>query len=632
MRNEHDAGEETVTRAHPTLEEGHLADHLAVLRRRWRTVLVTFVAFTTVATVANVRLPKLYRATTRIMIGGTWGGGLLSDRLSPMEGYLLERRSFETQLEVIRSEPVALLAAERLGRIGADATEEERSRAAQGVKGSVSVGHLADTRIVLISGHAGTPEAARELADAVAGAYIDYARDRGSEARTASIAWLTGEIEDLRGRLRSSEERLLDYLAEHEVGPAGDAGAEAAPEPRSSARREELAAAEAALSELLGRYRERHPKVVEARARVRALSGRIAAENERHAESQRTLIQYRLLKRDAALDHQMYEVLLKKLKETDLSQGVGESDIRVLESAKRPFAPIAPRLARNVGVAAVLALCLAIALAYGVEYFDRGVASPEDVRRALALPTLGIVSSFANETDSLAAGRVGSLEAERFRTLRSNVRFSHVDKPRRVVLVTSTGPAEGKSTILANLGVSLAQSGRRTLLLDTDLRRPTLHKLFGFAKGRGLADILAGDVALEETIRGSHVEGLDVMPCGTVPVNPAELIESVRLQELLASLRERYDYVLLDSPPAGGLVDASLLSSLADGVLFVVEPRRYDWRLLRATLGQLERAGARVYGAVLNKAVRDDGAPLYGYYHYGRDEGDEADASAAGAA
>jgi capsular exopolysaccharide synthesis family protein len=178
--------------------------------------------------------------------------------------------------------------------------------------------------------------------------------------------------------------------------------------------------------------------------------------------------------------------------------------------------------------------------------------------------------------------------------------------------------------------VSLAQSGRRTVVIDTDLRRPTLHRIFTLAKSRGLADYLAGDSNLDDALRPTHVEGLDVLPCGTLPVNPAELIESVRLGELVRSLRERYEYVLLDSPPAGGLVDASLLAGLVDGVLLVVEPRRFDWRVLRSTVRQLERSGARLYGVVLNKSAIDDHTAAYRYYGYGREAADDAPTGSAG--
>jgi capsular exopolysaccharide synthesis family protein len=214
-----------------------------------------------------------------------------------------------------------------------------------------------------------------------------------------------------------------------------------------------------------------------------------------------------------------------------------------------------------------------------------------------------------------------------FRTLRTNLRFSHVDAPRRVVLVTSAGPAEGKSTVLANLGRSLAASGRRTLLVDTDLRKPSLHRVFGLNRTPGLIDVLAGDATVSEALRKTGCEGLELLTCGPRPANPAELIESRRLQELVAEFRESFDYVLLDSPPSGGLIDASLLSVLADGVIFVVEPRRFDSRLLRSALRQLERGGARIYGAVINKADRDDNASIYGYYDYG----EPAEVLAAGA-
>jgi len=272
----------------------------------------------------------------------------------------------------------------------------------------------------------------------------------------------------------------------------------------------------------------------------------------------------------------------------------------------------------------VLGLCAAISAAYLVDTLDRSVGSAEEVARVLGLSTLGTISRFdaRPRTSSLVAEAPGGLEGEMFRALRTNLRFSHVDLQRRAVLVTSTGPEEGKSTVLGNLAVSLAQSGRRTVVIDTDLRRPTLHRMFTLAKTRGLADYLAGDSNLDEALRPTHVEGLDVLPCGTLPANPAELIESARLGELVRLLRERYEYVLLDSPPAGGLVDASLLAGLVDGVLLVVEPRRFDWRVLRSTVRQLERSGARLYGVVLNKSALDDRTSAYRYYSYGREAAD----------
>jgi capsular exopolysaccharide synthesis family protein len=608
-----------------------------VIRKRWRTVLATFVGFVAVAAIVSLRLPPVYQATARIVIGSGPAKGLLSEGVTPVEGYFLERRSFETQLEIVQSEPVARLAAEILGWADENTSDERKEQLASQIKTAISVQHLRDTRIVLLRAVAPSPVRAQEIANAVAAAYMDYARAEGDEARTRSMSWLTSEIDSLRDQLRNSEERLVDYLATEQIDLVGAASTA----PRDSTAsddvlRANLAAAELELSELLGRYRGRHPKVLETRAQVDSLRRRLADAQASRAEDHRKLIQYRLLKRDADLDREMYEVLLKKLKEADVREGISDVNIRILERAKQPSVPIEPRTPRNLAIAALLGLCLAIVLAYGVEYFDRSVETADEVMRVLGLPTLGVVSSFGRRAAvaDLAAEASTSKEGEMFRTLRTNLRFSHVDMPRRVVLVTSTGPEEGKSTIVANLGVSLAQSGRRTLLIDTDLRRPALHRLLDLPKTRGLADVLAGDAALPDAIRQTRVDGLDALVCGTLPANPAELIESARLQEMIAGLRSSYDYVLLDSPPAGGLIDASLLSSVADGVLFVVEPRRFDWRVLRAALRQLDRAGARVYGVVINKAPEEGGNRLYGYYGERlRSVGDgDADISVAGAA
>lgn len=626
-----------MTQTQLQLEENHLADYFGVIRKRWRTVLAAFVGFVAVAAIVSLRLPPVYQATARIVIGSGVTKGLLSEGITPVEGYFLERRSFETQLEIIQSEPVAKLAAAILGWADENTSDERKEQLASQIKAAISVQHLRDTRIVLLRAAAPSPVRAQEIANAVAVAYMDYARAEGDEARSRSMSWLTSEIDSLRDQLRNSEERLVDYLATEEIDLVGAASTA----PRDSTAsddvlRANLAAAELELSELLGRYRGRHPKVLETRARVDSLHRRLVDAQASRAQDHRKLIQYRLLKRDADLDREMYEVLLKKLKEADVREGISDVNIRILERAKQPSVPIEPRTSRNLAIAALLGLCLAIVLAFGVEYFDRSVGTADEVTRVLGLPTLGVVSSFGRRAAlaELAAEAPASKEGEMFRTLRTNLRFSHVDMPRRVVLVTSTGPEEGKSTIVANLGVSLAQSGRRTLLIDTDLRRPALHRLLDLPKTQGLADVLAGDAVLPDAIRQTRVDGLDALVCGTLPANPAELIESARLQEMITELRSTYDYVLLDSPPAGGLIDASLLSSIADGVLFVVEPRRFDWRVLRGAQRQLDRAGARVYGVVINKAPEEAGNRLYGYYGERlRRVGDgDADISVAGAA
>ncbi len=604
------------------LEENHLLDHVQFLRKQWLLIAAVFVGFVAVASVAAYRMPEVYEAGARLLVGDGSPNNLISERSIALDGYFLEMRSFETQLEVMRSEPVAERAATLLGWIDAATPSERREALVRSVKRAVRVDRVRDTRVVLLRAQDNDPARARDLANAMAEAYVAFTRERQVEAQRQSITWLTTETGKLREELRASEVRLVEYLTREQIDPSADVDAI---QPASNAAVEALQAqittVEIELSQLRQRYRERHPRVIDGQTRLASLRRRAGSEQELRAQEHRKLIQYRILKRDADLDHEMYEVLLKKLKEADLSSSVAEPNIRLLETAKLPRSPIAPNPLRTVGVAAVLGLCLALGLAYAVESFDRTLRSSEDVSRALGIPTLAVVHSFESGERKrlLVAEASGSLEGETFRTLRTNVRFSHVDKPKRVVLVTSTGSEEGKSTVLANLAVSLAQSGRRTLVVDTDLRRPSLHRLLGLPNARGLADLLAGDATLEESIQSSHIADLDLLASGTLPPNPAELIESVRLQEQIAELRSRYDYVLLDSPPAGGLIDASLLCSLADGVVFVVERGRFELKVLRGALGQLDRAGAKIYGVVLNKAPRDAGVGFYDYTRYRSD-------------
>jgi len=593
-------------------EENPLLEHLELLRRRWRLVAATFLGFVVVAAAATTRMDPVYQATSRIVVGAGAPRSPIGDRTSSLESYLLEVRSFETQLEVVASEPVAMRAAEILGRIDPESSPARRRAAADAIQGAIDVDRVRDTRIVRVRARDPWPEGARDVANALAEAYIEYAGQQRDAARQRSIAWLTAETANMREELRASEERLVDYVSQAGIDAGVVAEPGAAPDAAEERLKGQIAAAELELAGLRRRYLERHPRVVETKSRLAALRQKLASSRSRQAQDDRKLIHYRILKRDAELDHELYQVLLKKLKEADISADLSEPDVRILEPARLPERPLAPRTARTLGVAAVLGLCVALILAYAVALFDRRVRTPSDVQRAFGLPTLGVVQAF-RKGEGLAAADARSAEGEAFRALRTNVRFSHVDRPRRTVLVTSTGPEEGKSTVLSNLAVSLAQSGRRTLVVDTDLRRPALHELFDRPNARGLVDLLAGDATLEETLQATDWEGLDLLACGTLPPNPAELIESTRLQERISELRSRYDYVLLDSPPAGALVDASLLAGLSDGVLFVVEPGRFDARDVRGAFVQLERAGARLYGVVLNKAPRDERANLYGY-------------------
>lgn len=205
--------------------------------------------------------------------------------------------------------------------------------------------------------------------------------------------------------------------------------------------------------------------------------------------------------------------------------------------------------------------------------------------------------------------------AEAYRSLRTNLEFSSLDKPLRTMIVTSAAPEEGKSTVLANLAVVMAQAGRQVILVDCDLRRPVLHELFGVSNHTGLTTALLDEAAAELPLRETSVPGLRLLPSGPLPPNPAELLDSRRMAELIQTLREQADIVLFDAPPVIAVADAAILASKVDGVLLVINAGVTKREHAQRAKAALERVNARLVGTVLNNVELD--MSLYGYYSRG---------------
>lgn len=223
----------------------------------------------------------------------------------------------------------------------------------------------------------------------------------------------------------------------------------------------------------------------------------------------------------------------------------------------------------------------------------------------------------ASDLGPIAWEEPKSIAAEAYRILRTNLQFTNPDRPLKNVLITSPELGDGKSTITANLGVSLAQSGRRTIIVNTDLRRPSVHKLFGVADGVGLTSVLVGQATIEEALRDTGVPGLRLLTAGPMPPNPAELLESQRMRAVIAELEQHADIVLYDAPPVLVVTDAGLVAPHVDGCILVVSIGTTQRELAKAATDQLQQVGARVLGAVVNRMRQ--GAGYYYYYYYTQD-------------
>jgi capsular exopolysaccharide synthesis family protein len=330
---------------------------------------------------------------------------------------------------------------------------------------------------------------------------------------------------------------------------------------------------------------------------------------------------------------QLYDMTVRRLQDADIIKDLGGFDAQVV--GPPTSRQVAPKSVIVFPVALVLGLLSGFGLAYAAEASDKTFRSAEEIRKRLGLAVVGHIPRIAPKKEALeviAAGgsaldpilcahhRPKSREAESYRGVRTSLYFSTRAGGHKVIQVTSPRAGDGKSTLAANVAISVAQSGKRTLLVDADLRKPRVHKLFGVPAGRGLSSVIRGECPAADAIQASEVPGLSILPCGPIPPNPAELLTSPRFQELVQELRGQYDFLLIDTPPLLAVTDPAVVTSRVDGVLLTLRLTRNGRPDAERAKGILDTLGAPVLGAVVNGlAARGRGYAGYGYgdYYYG---------------
>jgi capsular exopolysaccharide synthesis family protein len=296
--------------------------------------------------------------------------------------------------------------------------------------------------------------------------------------------------------------------------------------------------------------------------------------------------------------------------------------LSVVEPAQLPQVPIQPRTRQDVLLAAIVGLMIAGGVAFLIEYLDDTIKTPDDLAAGLGLVALGSIARLEGESypeKLITRQPEHSSAGEAYRMLRSNVQFVANGTPLQTLLVTSPGPVEGKSITLANIGVVFAQNGLRTLLVDSDLRRPMLHRIFQLPNRTGLSNVLLAPVTQvnQAVIQSTGVANLQVITSGPIPPNPSELVGSARMSQVVAELRDLADVVIFDSPPVLSATDAALLANRLDGTLLVAESGRTRREAALRAVEQLQRAGANLIGGVLNRLQKKTGGYYYHYYdHY----------------
>lgn len=703
-------------------------------RRRW-VVLGTLAAVLVGVGIYTARQPKVYSASTNVIIDVTAPRVLDNQVPEVMDNnsssYWYNREYYETQHRVITSRSVSNRVAEKLGLqsdlafLGLTSVADPQKRAdamkaidAVGLlQSKIRVAPVKDSRLVQIIVEDGDPARAALLANEVADAYM--AENLALKLRVTESAsiWLEDRLVDLEQRAKSSELAVYDFKKEKDMlttsiedrasmvsarlniynGALSQlrtriAERKARAESMERLRREAtggasdlswvegLSMAHSTLIdtlklhyvaqrsecvELAERYLPDHPRLAACSEKQRAkhadltreLANLVRAAETDLAQAQgeernllalfegtkaeafevnKKQIEFDRLKRESDNDRRLYDLVLKRLKDIELSGLLRTSNVRVLDAARPNLVPIRPMLSRALTLAALVGLLVGLGLALLLDLMDNSIFNQTDVEQRIGVPFLGMVPVIPEHKEMVRRDlyiheHPKSSVAECCRAIRTNLLFMSPEKSFRTLLVTSTSPQEGKSTSVINFGVAMAQSGNRVLLLDTDMRRPRLHKVFQVPNDVGISSLVVGQGKLEDAVKTTEIPGLYVMPCGPIPPNPAELLHTKAFAELLANASRQFDRVILDSPPIHPVADAVVLSTQVDGVVLVFKAGLTSRTLAKRAVRALRDVKARLYGAILNSIDLDD--PKYGgyyteYRHYGYYYGERQDSAA----
>jgi capsular exopolysaccharide synthesis family protein len=331
-------------------------------------------------------------------------------------------------------------------------------------------------------------------------------------------------------------------------------------------------------------------------------------------------------------DPEMAKAIANKLAavfQEEVVEIMNVDNVKILDQAVTPTNPVKPNKKMNIAIAGVLGMMLSIGLVFLLEFLDRTIKSPEDIKRYLNLNIIGAIP----DTEHSEERRVVTFEdpkspvSEAYRTLRTNLKFASLDKEIKTIVVTSTIAGEGKSITTSNLATALAQAGSKVLLIDTDFRKPTIHKLLKKPNSDGLADVLINNSDYKKSLKKGREKNIDILFSGLIPPNPSELLGSDMMKNFIKKVREEYDYVIFDTPPVALVTDAAVLANEVDGTILVTSVGMVEYEVAKRAVELLENVNANIIGSVLNKIpIGKSGYSYYKYYsayygEYGKTKG-----------
>src|SRR6266567_1321825 len=612
--------------------EAHLHDYLRIIIRRRRTFLVAFCTVFFGVAAYTFSMKPIYEASSTLHVRDERGAN--GDLLGELRGS--RQNPVDAEIEILKSRTNAEQVVNTLTQVYLEQSVAFKTREASkslefieeqmnSVRGDLDT---AEKNLQAYKTSAGVVKLDNEAEDLVK-KISDTEKDR------TSLALQRKQVEFTLAALRDAYKQGIIYT------PAG-----LRDDPGVAPLAGKLAELEVQKRALLTETTEAHPQVRALQVQIDEIQRKLVAiyeTSQKNLAKQESLVGQTLARyegmlkqlpaaeRDLArlmrytkVNADIYTFLLQKHEEARIAKASTISNINVIDPAITPSAPIKPNKKKNLLLGLLVGAMLGIGLAIFQEYLDDTIKDAEEATRAVGLPLLAVIPFIASrdmeENAQHSVSLITQMEpkssvAEAFRSLRTSLHFSAINREKKILLLTSTFPSEGKSTISANLANTLSQTWARVLIIDCDLRRSSLHEKFGHSKVPGLTELLTGDTTFTTACHNSGLPGVDLISAGTTPPNPAELLGSEAMRRFLETHRDGYDHIVIDAPPALAVTDAPVLTAMSDMVLVVMEAGRVPLKAAQRMREMLASIQAPVAGLVVND--RSGRAESYGYYGSG---------------
>jgi len=598
-------------------KELNFKDYLEIVNKRKSLIIVPFVIIVSLVTIISFWMTPVYKAVAVILIEREQPKILSMDEVYNMG--MADREYYETQYKILRSRTLIKRLFDEMNLYLEPEFSEEKDPISAFIS-KLNVEPVRNSRLLNLQFEGKDPQKITTIVNSLAELYIKQDLEMRNKASKDAVTWLMEQIVSVKKKLEESENALVKYMEQEKITGSPDLEKKDKETGLVETLKQEQLKLEVEVSEISRRYGPKHPQMVKLLSEIESIKSKLVIETQNMIDLNKKAAKYTILKREVDSNREIYETLLKRAKEAGVSQQLELSNIRIVDPAEIPEIPVKPNKANNLIIACFFGIIAGIALAFFVEYLDNTIKDPDDVNIYVGLPFLGYIPSAKREAkaeeeiDLIVHQKPRSVISEAYRSMRTSILFAFADKPAKTLLITSSNPGEGKTTSVINLGITMANTGEKVLLVDADMRCSRLHKSFGLTKENGLSDYLVGNITIDTAIKPTRIENLSIVSAGSTPPNPAELLHSGRMKTFLDEAKKRFDRIIIDPTPILTVTDAAILANVVDGVIMLVRAGKTPIEIILRSKEKLIEAKANIIGVLLNNI--DIGQESYYYYYY----------------